>query len=233
MPLTSPDFILRTGIADEPVTHTWDDSDPDFAYVGMDERLQHRIDKTTYRGVLALSAGVAEWIAWRFHKVSSDSLLFDKIEAVWAGIIDWRYLSGNSLPVRHDWQGPVRGPLWSAASWLDQVIGLLKRKQFASPEAVCLSQLLLHVTVHPDSFKDWRRFAIGRLAKLYPEDDQNRLGAPLPRQVMDPDIKFDPAMAPALLDTFLRGLDPARNPFLASPADMVASGFTDTPYTYS
>jgi hypothetical protein len=227
-----PPYVQRSGIADEPVSHTWDDDDPEFAYVGIDERLQHRIGKTTDRGVLALSAGFAEWIAWRFHKLSGDPLLFDKIEAVWAGIVDWRYLSRQQLSEQHNWHGPVRGPIWGAASWLDRIVDLLKREQFAWPEAVCLSQLMLHVTANPEPFKDWRRFAIGRLSKLYPRDTQSRLGLPLPRQVLDPDVKYDKAMAPALIDAFLRGLDPSRNPFLASQADMALAGFTGTPYTY-
>jgi hypothetical protein len=232
MPLTIPPYIQRSNIADEPVTHTWDDDDPEFAYVGLDQRLQHRMDGTTDRGVLALSAGFAEWIAWRFGKLSSAPMLLYKVEAIWAGIVDWRYLSREPLPPAHDWHGPVRGPVWSAAKWLDRIVDLLKRKQFATPEAVCLSQLVLHVTAHPDAFKDWRRFAIQRLAKLYPADAQDRLGPPVPREVLDPDIKYDPAMAPALIDTYLRGLDPSLNPFLAKPADMLAAGFTGTPYTY-
>ena len=94
-------------------------------------------------------------------------MLQDKVEAVWAGLIDWRYLSRQPLPPADDWKGPVRGPLRSAAKWLDDAVDLVRRGQFATPEAVCLDQLMLYVTARPDAFKDWRRFAIRRLAKLY------------------------------------------------------------------
>jgi len=198
----------------------------------MDERLQHRMDGTTDRGVLALSAGFAEWILWRFSKQSSDPLLLNKIEAMWAGIVDWRYLSPLRMPPAHEWRGPVRGPIWSAANWLDRIVDLLKRREFATPEAVALSQLMLHVIAHPDAFKNWRRFAIQRLDKLYPSTEQDLLGRPVPREALNPDIKYDPATASALIDTYLRGLDPSLNPFLAKPADMVVAGFTGTPYTY-
>jgi hypothetical protein len=232
MALTVPPFIQRAGIADAPVGHRWDDTDPEFAYVTMDARLQRRIGETTHRGVLAVSAGLAEWIAWRFHKLCDEPLLFHKIEAMWAGLVDWRYLSGARLPEQHQWHGPVRGPIWAAANWLDRIVDLLKREQFASPEAACLSDLVRHVIPRLQPFTHWRRFAIVRLAKLYPKDRQDMLGSPIPRQVLDPDVSYDALRADALIDSFLRGLDTERNPFLSSPTDMVAKGFTGTPYTF-
>src|SRR6186713_2560024 len=109
MPLILPPYIQRSNVVD----------DPEFAYARLDERLQHRMDGTTDRGVLALAAGFAEWVAWRFSKLSGDVLLFNKCEAIWAANVDWRYLSSQPLPPVVDWRGPVRGPLWSAANWLD------------------------------------------------------------------------------------------------------------------
>lgn len=231
MTLPTPDFVLRSSYADEPLTHSWDDSDPQFAWLSEDERLQKRIGQATHRGVLALAAGIAEWVAFRFSKHSDAPMLSDKIEAVWAGIVDWRYRADRRMPLHAAWQGPVRGPLWEAAKLLDQMLDLTQRKTFASPEAVNLSQLMMYVTARPGPFKDWRSFAITRLAKLYPVDPADRLGAPVPREALDPDIEYDVSMAPASIDRFLRGLDPARNPWLASPADMVAAGFSGTPYT--
>jgi hypothetical protein len=228
-----PAVIARSGISDEPVNHGWDDNDPEFAYVGSDERMQNRISQISDRGVLALSAGTAEWIAWRFHKLTDEPLLFNKVDAIWAGTIDWHYLSTAPLPPRKDWQGPIRGPVRSAARWLDRMVQLLRREEFAYPEAVSLGQLMLFVTAKPDLFKDWRRFAVGQLTKLYAADKTNVLGAPVPREALDPDTQFDPAAAPAQLDRFLRGLDPTGNPFLATPDEMIAAGFTGTPYTYS
>jgi hypothetical protein len=91
---------------------------------------------------------------------------------------------------------------------------------------------MLYVTARPDAFKRWRRFAIQRLAKVYPANAQDPLGPPLPREVLDADTKYDPTQAPALIDAHLRSMDPSRNPFLASAADMVDAGYTGTPYTY-
>jgi hypothetical protein len=159
-------------------------------------------------------------------------MLVDKSEAVWAGIVDWRYVSVMPLPSQEAWQGPMRGPLWAAANWLDRMVDLLKRRQFASPETVGLSQLLLYVVSKPVSIKDWRRFAIKRLTTMYPADPNQRLGSPIPREALDPDTKYDASTAPALINAFSRGLSPARNPFLATPSAMFAGGFAERPYVF-
>ena len=104
MPISLPKYIDTTGIIDHPIEHSWDDDDPEFVYARLDERLQHRIAKISDRGQLVLSCGFAEWIGWRLKKFSDDPMLFNKIEAVYAGIIDWRYLSTRKLPNRQDWK---------------------------------------------------------------------------------------------------------------------------------
>jgi hypothetical protein len=231
MSLSLPDYIRRTGIMDAPIVHTWDDADPEPAYLALDERLYNRIGKTSDRGVLALSAGFAEWVAWRLSKVSNDSTLFQIIEALWAGIIDWRYMKPLQRLDRKAYQGPARGPLLGAAKLLRRILDLTKRRQFAFPEAACLSYLDLYVMPDAKPFKDWRRFVIVRLATLYPRDKKDLLGAPVPREVLDPDSVYTPDMAPALLARFLTGLDPTKNPYLRTSAEMIQAGFEGVPYS--
>lgn len=232
MTLLIPGYIQRANPAAAPIAYGWDDADPEFAYLAADERMEHRVAKTSFRGVMALAAGFAEWVAWRHADACHDLLLVHQIEAVWAAIVDFRYLAASKLPPQHDWHGPIRGSLWQAADLLRAVIRLTRSGQFAFPETVNVSQLALYVLPDPKPFKDWRRFVITRLAQLYPANLSAPLGVPVPREALDPDLKFDPAHADAFIDTFLRGLDPQKNPFLAAPADMVAAGFSGTPYTY-
>lgn len=230
MPISLPKYIDTTGIIDHPIEHSWDDDDPEFVYARLDERLQHRIAKISDRGQLVLSCGFAEWIGWRLKKFSDDPMLFNKIEAVYTGIIDWRYLSTRKLPNRQDWKGPSRGPLWAAAELLNRLIDLTKRKQFASPESVCISFLVLHIIPDPKPFKDWRRFAIQRLSTLYPLDMENVLGLPVPRESLDPDLNYKPGQESELLGNFLSNLDPTTNPFLCTSEEMFEAGFEGTPY---
>lgn len=229
--LSLPSYVESSGIMNAPVEHNWDDSDPMAAYAWLDERLQHRIGAISHRGRLAVSAGFAEWIAFRLKPFCSDPLLFHKIEAIYAGIVDWRYMSSQALPSRRDYLGATRAPLWEAAKLIDKMVDLTKRKQFATPESVCLSFLALHVIPNPKPFKDWRRFAIGRLTTLYPLDRDIPLGPPVPRDALNPDLDYKPEMAHQLLSKFLKSLDPRTNPYLRSAPEMIAAGFEGTPYS--
>jgi hypothetical protein len=229
MSLILPKYIESSDIFDLPIEHSWDDSDPEYIYARMEERLQHRIGKISDRGQLVLSCGFAEWISWRFMKLNNDPMLLNKIEAVYAGVIDWRYLNNSKLPSRNNWYGPIRGPLWSAAELLNRMIDLIKRKQFASPESVCLSFLALHVLQNNTPFKDWRRNTIQRFTSLYPIDLENPLGNSIPRAAIDPDYKV--GQEAEFLSDFLTNLDPKSNPFLSTAEEMLEAGFEGVPYT--
>lgn len=215
MALALTNYFKKISAAQIPIAYTWNDADPEAAYIFANRPLHRSISRTSDRGVLALSVAFAECVAWRLSQLSNDHLvLLQKAEAVWAGIIDWRYLNRQQLGPRKDWLGPVRGPLWVASDMLDRVVDLTIRHQFAYPEAVCLSYLALHVLPDPKPFKNWRRFAIERLAKFHPRDLKNALGAPVPRELFDPDMEFKPELLNELLAAFLKRLDSSQNHFI-------------------
>jgi len=217
--LTMPSYIRRSGIVGAPIQHSWNDADPG-SYYAEDERLGYRIAKTCYRGVVALSAGFAEWIAWRFSPFVSDTVLLLEIEGVWAGVIDWGHLippgPSEHAPAK-DWTGPVHGPIRSAFMLLSQIVALAKRSTYPADASSSLSKLALHVMPDPTPFRDWRRFAVERLSTLYPFDKDDVLGPPMPRQVLDPDFNYRPERAPELLTKYLTSLDDRSNPFLRLP----------------
>lgn len=231
MALKIPKYIELTGIVDTPITHDWDNANPLKAYYCEDSRLEHRIAGTSDRGVIALSAGFAEWVAWRMQKHVADPVLFQLIEAIWASIVDWRYIRPFGLLKREEWNGPLGGPIWAAANLLRKVKKLISGNEFAWPEAVCLSYLVLHVIPDPKPFKDWRRFAIRRLVATYPQNKDDLLGEPVPREITDPDFEYKPEMAKDLLGSFLEKIDPSENPYLSAPKEMLEAGFKGTPYS--
>jgi hypothetical protein len=232
--ITIPSYIERTGIVEMPVKHAWNNSDPESLFP-EDARLAKRIGAICNRGVLALSAGFTEWIAWRLNKYSADPVLHFEIEAVWAGIIDWRYLGplvqSSRAPDPDDWRGASRGPVRYAFRGLSQIVALAKRSSYLADDSSCLSNLALLVMPDPEPFKEWRRFAIERLSKLYPYRLKGDvLGPPIPRKALDPNEKFEPEMATALLSDYLETLDYKKNPFLRSPKEMIKDGYKGVPY---
>lgn len=233
MILTIPKYLKQTNIADSPVQHAWNDADPQLMYLG-DARLAHRIGEISCRGVVALSAGFAEWIAWRLSKHCSAPVLFYEIDAVWAGIVDWKYMHPISpslhTPLPKDWQGPERGPVCAAFYLLFGIVNNTKRSVRAFLESSYLSQLALHVMPDPKPFKDWRRFVIRRLREMYPCEEGNELGPAISKEALDPDFDYKPDIATELHSKFLQGLDYKQNPFLRSPEEMIQEGFEGIPY---
>jgi hypothetical protein len=233
MTWTIAPYIPLTEIADRPVEYEWNDLDPLF-YYREDRRFENRIAKICDRGVVGLSAGIAEWVAARWLK-AAEPVLLPEVEAVWAGIIDWRYLrpavAAPNAPKGAAWQGPERGPVCDAFYSLANVAGRAQRSASLVSHCAALAQLAMHVLPDATGFKEWRRAAIERLAALYPRHADDRLGPPIPREALDPKSAFQTEMAKGLLARFLQGLDYAHNSFLRSPEEMKQQGFEGTPYT--
>ena len=265
MIITMPNYIMKADIVDAPISHEWEEPWPSrLSFV--DARLKNKINELTSRGILSIAIGSAEWIAWRFHRLTQDPIFFKFIEAAWAAIIDRRYLNhlsrkngvqtliyyqfDESLFRIHekflnihkitdspdgDLCKPVRGPLLKAINKLGEVIDRTLPNNHGSYESVLLSNIAMEVVPNKEALKNWRRFVIRRLAALRKKEPRNktkRLGLPVPREVLDPNFDYQPAMAPELISSFLQKLDYASNPFLFSPEEMVKLGFEGTPYTY-
>lgn len=236
MTLTIPTYIDRAKVVGSPIRHAWSDADARSKFMG-DERLANRIRKICPRGVAALTAGFAEWVAWRLSKEVRDAVLLNYVEAYWAGIVDWRYMRlRKTVPkaphLLKEWTGPVRGPVIKTCNDLDTVKAGVEQSMGAAVNATILSQLTLYVMPSKEPFMEWRRFAIDRLAKSYPVKKEGEIGPPIPREVLDPDVDYKPEMAKELIAAYLKRLDAKKNPFLKAPDEMKAEGFTGVPYTY-
>lgn len=234
MALVMPSYIQRAKILDTPIRYAWD-AKSFYKFLG-DERLANRIAKISLKGIAGLSAGFAEWVAWRLDSHFQDPILLNYVEAVWAGVIDWRYLrertSVQGAPYYlKDWQGVVRGPVIATFNEVDEILLGVKQTMGVDMSCSCFAQLTEYVMPDKKPFKDWRRFAIGRLSQLYPYNRKDPFGPAIPREILDPDIDYKPEMAGAFLANFLQRLDPKQNPFLHSSEEMIADGFEGTPYT--
>ena len=229
-----PKYIVATGIVDALLEHDCDDNDPELMYDEEVPRLEVRISKLSFRATVALAAGFAEWVAWRMSKHSDDQMLFNYIEAIWAAVVDWHYIEPKDNPEENllwaNWQGPVRGPMCATASVLSEAVNSAMDEEPASPEAVRLSNLVEHVIPNVKSFRKWRNQAIDRLTKLYPVDDNEPTGIPVPKEVLDPSFDFKPEISTKLIDRYLKSLDYRKNPYLRSPQEMQKAGFKGTPY---
>lgn len=253
MALEMPPFVAKAGVADAPIKFKW--ADPWDCRFEV-PRLQNQIAPVYARSVMALTAGFAEWVVWRLKAGSTDPIFLQFIEAAWASVVERRYLnhiskayasrikkyfsiSENALQIDNLWtnddlQNPSRGPLFVAMRLLGEVADRTTPRGNGAMESVFLSNLVEQITNKSSAFKEWRRFAIKRLQDHYciKMEDEDLLGPPVPRQVLDPDFEYEPEMAPGLIKTFLESLDYSANPFLVPPNELKKLGFEGKAYSF-
>ena len=211
--------------------------------------LDEALLQTSPRGVLALTAAMAEWALWRVdgqHESDTSAL----IAAMWAVAVHPSYLAPfrlDELPPASDpgWANPAQSAVWHVQRLHRRVV----EGMIGYAEVQELRHWCLHVLPKPvrERFDDWlieTATMIAMLAQATPEtfttcteqrpdpETQRALvwGRAFTRDEFACDLLDDEARV-ASLDAFLRSLDPASNPYLC-PREQVAAnrcwrGFTD------
>jgi hypothetical protein len=232
-----PRYIESAHIIQAPINYKWDDVDPAAICGDGDSKLSREIGFLSNQATAALSAGIAEWVAWRLKEHCTEPVLFQKIEAVWAGVIDWHYMQPRDAPShsleKSDFQGPARGPIRLAVQFLTAAADAARRGKEPSPHTGCLGKLATHVLKKSKSYQDWLKVVVERLKAMYTVQVGQVFGPPVPREALDPEIDFKPEDTNRYLAAFLETLNPKENPFLRSPEEMMAASFEGTPYKLS
>ena len=240
MPLPRPGYI-DPAVADPNLAFTWDEWKVRSFYKPADEKLVERLSHVTQRARVALTIAEAEWIVYRFEGIAKDPVPLQLIEAFWAANIDLRY--GNYWePVDDEWRGPVRGPLSVALLITCDALFCTSQSENWAENPSWMSKLAEHLLppAFLPVFVKWRETVLQRLEKFYsasaaPEpdlwDEVDSWGPYVPRELFDPEFDFHPDMTETLITNFLIGLNPATNPYLNSPHDMLELGFPGVPYS--
>ncbi|NJK32785.1 MAG: hypothetical protein HC927_10455 [Deltaproteobacteria bacterium] len=245
-----PPHIAAAGIAGRPIDFEWEEGNTrQYYHDRTSDQLSAKIRPISPRGKLALSAAIAEWVIWRLDGLAAFDDARDYVAAAWAAVIDSRYLLEWGLPDDVEPAGPALEPQWIAAHLLDDVFEVGERRAPNTYQVNYLAFLAQHVVGSHPAYKRWLAAAMERLVELSPispatrefykttyhtkaEVDGFEWGAPVPRAALDTTRDYDVAQVPADLDAYLRSLDPASNPFLATPEALLDEGFEGTPYTY-
>ena len=190
------------------------------------------------RANCALTIGIAEWILARFEGMDPDPDPALFLQAAWAANIDERY--GYEIDiVDAEWRGPVRGPISMALTFVLDALFAEEAGPNSSMNPAWAAHFARHVLPDTTAFDAWLAFCLARFEQLYPVPSADAAdwfapeadgGALVPAESLDPDKAFDAADTDALIDCFLRGLDPNTNEFLATPAELVELDFKGTPY---
>ena len=235
--------IAAANINQPELRYRWDDTRASEDFVRpVPPGLLERLAPVTLRAKLAVAIGMYEWIIFRFRGLIDDPLPFDLAEGAWCANVDRAYMEYLEL-TRRDWLGPVRGPIWCAATWLLPAIYFSDDEPEEWKSGVeYLSRLALHVVPEPVLFEQWLNVTLERLVSFYSlpppdrfeaffgEREEERRGPLVAREALDPAFGYRPEQAEPLVAAFLASVDYNTNRLLRSPAEMVKCDFTGTPY---
>lgn len=244
-----PGHFIASKLSERPVDFDWDDDDPDQYYRRESRQLEAKVCRVSFRGQLALAAGLTEWIVYRVAKHAFVPDILDFVAAAWAAVVDYRYAVEWTRPTNLEFEGPALGSQLAAVRLLDDVYLGGPDYDPVDYEVCCLAFLAEHITRRNAAYKTWLKQALARMAELSPMPasalDYMRTssptakqraafdwGTPVARVQLDTSVPLDSVNAADSIDAYLRSLDPTTNRFLNTPEQMLELGFEGVPYTY-
>lgn len=245
MPQKAPRYIESAGIIGASIKYKWS-NDLAMSFDDAENvRLYNAIDKSNFKAKMAIGALLTEWIVWRFHGRADLVDAHNRIEAAWASIIDPAYVRGLDFELTdrddfHD-KAIVEGPLEIALDFLAVISSRYIEGSIYLAEPIAKQAMLAqHLMPNKKMFSSWLSDILRRTAKVFPREADYDEGAgiydashekPVPREFFDPEFKYTDGAAEKALREFLQTLDPGKNPYLRTPEEMKALGFTGTPYS--
>ena len=240
--LTRPSWIALDDGARRHVRHVWDDTRALLDFSGDPTPVLEAATQMSLRARMVLCIGLYEWNLWRFEGLHGRAEPLQIAEVAWCAAIDPRYMKFFEL-TRDQWRGPVEGPLWCAATWLQPAMsqGHLFPKGLYDAIAF-LTRSALHVLPDSAPFCRWLDATSSRLVESHPEhpvdpfehlfnrNAPDMLGPLIGRDALDPALSYHPGQGVGFLSRNLFDARDEQNPFLATPADLADTGFTGTPY---
>jgi hypothetical protein len=240
--LTRPNWIDLEDAEKRDISYVWDDSRVMEDFTGDPAPVLRAAMKMSPRARAVLTMGLYEWIVWRFEGLHTRAEPVQIAEVGWCAAVDPRYMRFFEL-TRADWLGPIEGPLWCAATWLQRAMSQWHKFPKDVYETLSfLHRLGMHVLPDVARFETWLEVILTRLVEdhpLTPDDPfqdlfdrklSQRLGPLIGRNILDPDADREAQVGVSFLAHNLRAAHDAANPFLSSPRDLVDAGFVDTPY---
>lgn len=242
MNLSVPKYLEASNCQANSLHHAWDDRKSLPELESLNEELVARLAGVSQRAVLAFASGSAEWLVYRFERLTDTTDAWDFIQTAWAMTVHPRYCVGFefwSYETEKGWEGPVRRPIRMALEFLDAAFYLLTSEYHTDPTSMTasISALTTYVMTDPAPYQRWVEDVLYRFEGLYPRDPRDPLGDVVPRQAVDPDVHFSADQAEALINQFLATLDHRSNRFLRDPAAILEpfegeEDFKGTPYVF-
>jgi hypothetical protein len=225
MPLRPLAPAVAADIADDQPIFDWDEWNITEYYAFVEDDFDDRMSTISGRGAMALTLAVGEWICQRFSRLDNDPAPMQFLETTWAEQMQ-PGLGAYTETDDDRWHGVIRGPLSMVITIANDAAFCLEEDDDSGDRAAWMTNLARHVLPKRDAFERWLQEVIDRLALHHPRkgseqeslpDDEFQLGRPVARELFDTTRPFGTADEPALIDQFIKAVDP-QNPFLDANA---------------
>jgi hypothetical protein len=244
MPRATPSYVTAASIVGAPVSYKWS-NDLGLKFIAAKDqnaRLYEALDEASFKAKMSLGVAITEWTVWRFkgHVPIEDALL--RLEAAWACAIDPRYAKSLRFKLTQTGADPLLGPFEIALDVLGSICDrFTKGSIYLAEPVVRQATLAKHVIPGKNVFSDWLSAGVRKAATTFPRNAKYdrksgvfdaSLEPPVPGEFFEPDFVYSEETTRAMLQAFLKSLDPEKNPYLRSPEELRQMGFTGTPYTF-
>ncbi|MGY4828967.1 hypothetical protein ACVNIS_10355 [Sphaerotilaceae bacterium SBD11-9] len=234
--MTTPAYIATHNLQALPPSYEWDNVLFNTFWSVNDEdnpRLASAIQMISVKAAFALAVVLCEWVIARVegHTDTRDARL--RTEAARAAAIDPRYAKLPPPPPTPasepaQFASPLRLAMKIAAYAHDRFSG---DGEIVYAGTQGLAMLVDHILEQKPEFTAWLSESLRRAHQHYPADDREAEDQPpVPQEFFEPGHAWSPQAVDGALQGFLRSLDPATNPYLNTPQDMAAAGFSGVPY---
>jgi hypothetical protein len=232
MSFDCPSFAAITDAQKQSLRYVWDDTRASMDFKFDVPGVHQAVAVLSHRAQMVLCVGLYEWIVWRFEGLHTRVEPLQIAKAAWCATVDARYAPYFELD-REQWTGPVLGPLWCAATFLEAALSLSEDEDDVDSlegGLEYLAQLALHVTPVPERLTAWLRATLQRFTSLFPapaedpfadlfnEQRAQRRGVWIAREALDPEVPYTAAMGEPLMSAFLTWAcgQAQSNPFIES-----------------
>lgn len=247
--------LRRTKLDTPPLAPGWKGARDHIGPVEAVTPLVRRLSGKTTCATVTMMSGVMLWGATRLRAFTETDWCFELADAAFAWQFDWRYVETTAEPY---YQAPDEPTGESAAMTLDgflrdSIDGEDPWTSFYQPimKLFHMANVVNFILPHDARpvFENWLASASDRLDAIAAAPDLEvreradfdskeaaqayrapRRGAPLPPLVLDLDADIAGVDLDAEARRFLASLDPGKNRFLRSPAELADLGFQGAAY---
>lgn len=227
MQFECPPFAAITAAQKQQIRYVWDDTRASLDFTFDAQRVVDSALALSRRAQMVLCVGLYEWVLWRFDGLHTSQEPMHIAKAAWCATVNADYLPYFELD-RSEWTGPIKGPLWCAATWLQPALTEGDESEdFIVGGLEYLTQLAVHVAPYPADLNVWLEDTLNRLATLFPgviddpfvdlfnEHVAERRGELIGREVLDTSTPYVISEGKNSIRSFIAQAMNEGNPFIA------------------